>query len=48
MVTHGLAKHYKDQRSVILIADSGSTDDTREVAKEFEIEPWQEQAKGRR
>ena len=23
MVTHGLAKHYKDRRSVILIADGG-------------------------
>jgi hypothetical protein len=42
MVTHGLAKHYKDKRSVILIADGGSTDDTREMAKEFEIKPWQE------
>ncbi|HUT69780.1 MAG TPA: glycosyltransferase [Desulfatiglandales bacterium] len=42
MVTHGLAKHYKGRRSVILIADGGSTDDTREVAKEFEIKPWQE------
>ncbi len=42
MVTHGLAKHYKDKRSVIHIADGGSTDDTREVAKEFEIKPWQE------
>ena len=42
MVTHGLAKHYKDRRSVMLIADGGSTDDTREVAKEFEIKPWQE------
>ena len=42
MVTHGLAKHYKNFRSVILIADGGSTDDTREVAKEFEIKPWQE------
>ena len=42
MVTHGLDKHYKDQRSVIHIADGGSTDDTREVAKEFEIKPWQE------
>jgi glycosyltransferase involved in cell wall biosynthesis len=42
MATHGLAKHYKDRRSVILIADGGSTDDTREVAKEFEIKPWQE------
>lgn len=42
MVTHGLHKHYKDRRSVILVADGGSTDDTREVAKEFEIKPWQE------
>jgi glycosyltransferase involved in cell wall biosynthesis len=42
MVTHGLSKHYKDLRSVIMVADGGSTDDTREVAKEFEIKPWQE------
>jgi glycosyltransferase involved in cell wall biosynthesis len=42
MVTHGLAKHYKDQRSVIFVADGGSTDDTREVGKEFQIKPWQE------
>jgi glycosyltransferase involved in cell wall biosynthesis len=42
MVTHGLARHYGDKRSVILIADGGSTDDTREVVKDFEIKPWQE------
>jgi glucosylglycerate synthase len=42
MVSHGLFRHYKDLRSVIMIADGGSTDDTREVAKEFEIKPWQE------
>lgn len=42
MVTHGLAKYYKDRRCVIFIADGGSTDDTREVAREFEIKPWQE------
>ncbi|HOO47646.1 MAG TPA: glycosyltransferase [Deltaproteobacteria bacterium] len=42
MVTHGLAKHYKDKRSVLFIADGGSTDDTREVAKDFQIKPWQE------
>lgn len=42
MVTHGLAKHYKDRRSVILVADGGSTDDTREAARDFEIKPWQE------
>ncbi|UCB48075.1 MAG: glycosyltransferase, partial [Deltaproteobacteria bacterium] len=41
MVTHGLAKHYKDRRSVIFVADGGSTDDTREAAREFEIKPWQ-------
>jgi glycosyltransferase involved in cell wall biosynthesis len=41
-ITHGLATHYNDKRSVILVADGGSTDDTREVAKEFEIKPWQE------
>jgi glycosyltransferase involved in cell wall biosynthesis len=42
MITHGLAIHYKGKRSVIFIADGGSTDDTREAAKEFEIKPWQE------
>ncbi len=42
MVTHGLAFHYGDKRSVIFVADGGSTDDTREMAKEFEIKPWQE------
>src|SRR3989339_783931 len=42
MVTHGLDKHYRNHRSVIMIADGGSTDDTREVSKEFQIKPWQE------
>ena len=42
MVSHGIATHYKDKRSVILIADGGSTDDTREAARDFEIKPWQE------
>ena len=42
MVTHGLAKYYKDKRSVILVADGGSTDDTREAVRDFEIKPWQE------
>ena len=42
MVTHGLANHYKGIRSVIFVADGGSTDDTREVAKEFQMKPWQE------
>jgi hypothetical protein len=42
MVTHGLDKYYRDMRSVILIADGGSTDDTREAARDFQIKPWQE------
>jgi hypothetical protein len=42
MVTRGIAKHYKEKRSAIFIADGGSTDDTREVAKEFQLKPWQE------
>ncbi|MDD5476486.1 MAG: glycosyltransferase [Syntrophales bacterium] len=42
MLTHGLARHYKTKRSVLFIADGGSTDDTREVAKDFQIKPWQE------
>src|SRR5215510_423460 len=41
-VSRGLAKHFKSARAVILISDGGSTDDTREVVREEEIEPWQE------
>ena len=42
MVSHGLYNHFRDKKCVILLADGGSTDDTREVAKEFELKPWQE------
>lgn len=42
MLSHGLHKHYPDRRCVIMVADGGSTDDTREVAKEFQVKPWQE------
>lgn len=42
MITHGLDKYYRQLKNVIFIADGGSTDDTREVAKEFQIKPWQE------
>lgn len=42
MVSHGLEKYFKDRKNVIMIADGGSTDDTREVVKEFQLKPWQE------
>lgn len=42
MVTHGLAEYHKNLRCVVLVADGGSTDDSREVSKEYEIMPWQE------
>jgi glucosylglycerate synthase len=29
-------------RGVIFVADGGSTDDTRETAKEFQLKPWRE------
>ena len=41
-VSRGLARYYKSARSVILVSDGGSTDDTREIAREEEIMPWQE------
>jgi glycosyltransferase involved in cell wall biosynthesis len=41
-VSKGLARHDKSARSVILISDGGSTEDTREIVREEEIEPWQE------
>jgi glucosylglycerate synthase len=42
MLSHGLFRHYHNRRSVIMISDGGSTDDTREVAKDFQLKPWQE------
>lgn len=42
MVSHGLNDFYPNKRSVIVISDGGSTDDSRDVAKEFELKPWQE------
>ncbi len=42
MVSHGLDKYFKDYKNVIMIADGGSTDDTRDVVKNFELKPWQE------
>jgi hypothetical protein len=42
MVSHGIDEHFRDRRAVIMVADGGSTDDTRDVVKEFEFKPWQE------
>jgi glycosyltransferase involved in cell wall biosynthesis len=35
-VAAGLDQHYPDKKSLIIVADGGSTDDTREVAKSVE------------
>jgi hypothetical protein len=42
MVSHGLFEHYPTARSVIMIADGGSTDDSRDVAMTLQTKPWQE------
>lgn len=42
MVSAGLAKYYRDARSVIFVSDGGSTDDTRDIALATELKPWQE------
>ncbi len=42
MVSHGLKEHFGGLRPVIIVSDGGSTDDTRDVAKEFQLKPWQE------
>lgn len=46
MVSHGLSEHYRGLRSVIVVSDGGSTDDTRDSAKEFQLKPWQEKLVG--
>lgn len=42
MAGEGLATYYPDLKCVIMVADGGSTDDTREVAFETEVPPWVE------
>ncbi len=42
MVSHGLATHYPRKRAVVMVADGGSTDDTRDVVNDFQLKPWQE------
>jgi glycosyltransferase involved in cell wall biosynthesis len=41
-VSQGLRQFDKNVRPVIIVSDGGSTDDTREVAQEIQLEPWQE------
>ncbi len=40
MVSEGVAKYYRDLRVVIIISDGGSTDDSREIAKEKTVYPF--------
>lgn len=42
MVSEGLHRHYPDKRAVIIISDGGSTDDSRELARDSASRPWQE------
>jgi len=43
-IGEGLAEYWKDYKSLILITDGGSVDDTREVAKATELPPYIEKA----
>ncbi|MFQ5895361.1 MAG: glycosyltransferase [Nitrospinota bacterium] len=40
--SRGLGEFDKTLRPVIIVSDGGSTDDTRELAREVELAPWQE------
>lgn len=42
MVSEGLHRYYPNKRSVIIVSDGGSTDDSRELARETVSPPWQE------
>lgn len=46
MVSHGLKDYFPGLRPVIVVSDGGSTDDSRDVAKEFQLKPWQEKIVG--
>ncbi len=43
-IGEGLTKYWKDCKSLILITDGGSVDDTREVARDTELPPYIEKA----
>jgi len=40
MISEGIAEYFKDLRTVIIISDGGSTDDTREIAQEKTVYPY--------
>lgn len=40
IVSEGIAKYYRDLRVVIVISDGGSTDDTREIARDKTVYPF--------
>jgi glycosyltransferase involved in cell wall biosynthesis len=40
VVSEGIAKYYQDLKSIIIISDGGSTDDTREVAQAKTVYPF--------
>ena len=39
-VENGMALYYPDQKCVVIVADGGSVDDTREESEELEARPW--------
>lgn len=39
-VSEGIAKYYRDLRAVIIISDGGSTDDSRELARDKTVYPF--------
>jgi glycosyltransferase involved in cell wall biosynthesis len=40
IASEGIAKHYQDRKAVIIISDGGSTDDTRELARDKTVYPF--------
>ncbi|MBN2332748.1 MAG: glycosyltransferase [Deltaproteobacteria bacterium] len=42
MVSQGIFQYYPHHRAVIMIADGGSTDDSRDRITELQLKPWQE------
>ncbi len=41
-LSHGLYNHFRHLRAVVMVADGGSTDDTRDRVTDFQLKPWQE------